>query len=148
MDQTRYAGFWVRFGAAIIDGFLISIVTSLLAYVMVGPDFIKGIGLGWSSDIAIGYLIPAILTIWFWRRYLATPGKMVMGIEVVDSDTRKVLTLPQAIGRYLSYYISALPLALGYIWAAFDPKKQAWHDKLAGTVVIYKRRSPDATEHV
>jgi len=41
--------------------------------------------------------------------------------------------------RWVSYFISALPLYIGFVWAAFDGKKQAWHDKIAGTVVILTR---------
>ncbi len=44
----------------------------------------------------------------------------------------------QAIGRYLAYYVSSIPLGLGLLWVAFDRRKQGWHDKLAGTFVIRK----------
>ena len=47
----------------------------------------------------------------------------------------------QLIGRYLGYYVSMIPLCLGLIWVAFDARKQGWHDKLAGTVVVRDRPS-------
>jgi len=40
------------------------------------------------------------------------------------------------IGRYFAYFISTIPLCLGFLWITFDRKKQGWHDKLAGTVVV------------
>ena len=61
---------------------------------------------------------------------------MSLKLAVVDAKTGSKLTLQQSIIRYIGYIISALPLFLGYLWVAFDPKKQALHDKLAGTVVI------------
>ena len=44
------------------------------------------------------------------------------------------------VGRYLAYFVSTIPLALGLIWVAFDKRKQEWHDKLAGTVVIRTKK--------
>ncbi len=92
-----------------------------------------------------GYLqiiLPLILTVWFWRRYRATPGKMALKLEVVDADSGKTASFGQCIGRFIAYIISAIPFHLGFIWAAFDKRKQGWHDKLANTVVIKKRKVP------
>ncbi len=44
------------------------------------------------------------------------------------------------MGRYLGYFASTIPLCLGFLWIAFDKRKQGWHDKLAGTVVIRAQR--------
>ncbi|PIP08224.1 MAG: hypothetical protein COX51_04865, partial [Syntrophobacteraceae bacterium CG23_combo_of_CG06-09_8_20_14_all_50_8] len=46
------------------------------------------------------------------------------------------MTYGIAFLRWIGYFISALPLYIGFLWVAFDGKKQGWHDKLAGTVVI------------
>ena len=51
-----------------------------------------------------------------------------------------VPTLRQLVIRYLGYYVSTIPLGLGLIWVAFDARKQGWHDKMAGTVVVRSRR--------
>ena len=59
-----------------------------------------------------------------------------MRLRVVDADTGQALSTPQAIGRYLGYYVSILPLMLGIFWVGIDKKKQGFHDKLAGTVVV------------
>jgi len=71
---------------------------------------------------------------------------MVFGARVVDAQTGARMTTGQSIGRYLGYYVSIFGLGLGFVWVAFDPRKQGWHDKLAGTVVIRPRRTaPNAT---
>jgi uncharacterized RDD family membrane protein YckC len=66
----------------------------------------------------------------------ATPGKMAIGARVVDATTGGAPSTRQLVIRYLGYYVSTIPLLLGLIWVAFDPRKQGWHDKLAGTVVV------------
>jgi uncharacterized RDD family membrane protein YckC len=66
---------------------------------------------------------------------------MAFGARVVDAQTGARLTTGQSIGRYLGYYVSIFSLGLGFAWVAVDPRKQGWHDKLAGTVVIRPRRT-------
>ena len=83
--------------------------------------------------------------IWFWRRFLATPEKMATHLEVVDAKTGSKMSVAQSIGRYFAYIISALPLCLGFIWVGIDNKKQGWHDKLAGTVVIRNNSTEPVT---
>ena len=91
----------------------------------------------------------AVIAFWLYKQ--ATPGKMVLSARVVDAKTGDALTLKQSIGRYLSYFVSIIPLGLGLLWVAFDPRKQGWHDKLAGTVVIRSkghRSEPAGTQKV
>jgi uncharacterized RDD family membrane protein YckC len=66
----------------------------------------------------------------------ATPGKMWLSMTIVDADTLGPLTPKQAIVRYLGYYVSMFGMFLGFVWVAFDRRKQGWHDKMARTVVI------------
>ena len=61
---------------------------------------------------------------------------MALSAKIVDAETGKEPSIAQYIGRYFAYIISAIPFCLGFIWVAFDSKKQGWHDKLAGTVVV------------
>ena len=61
---------------------------------------------------------------------------MATKLRIVDAATGNKMTTGQAIGRYFAYTIAILPLCLGLIWVGIDKKKQGWHDKLAGTVVI------------
>ncbi len=72
----------------------------------------------------------------FWRNKQATFGKMAIRAKIVDANTGGVPTTRQDIIRYFGYLVSLLPLGLGYLWIAFDSRKQGFHDKLAGTVVV------------
>ena len=57
----------------------------------------------------------------------------------MDAETGEAMSLGQSVVRYLGYFVAALPLCLGLIWVAFDPRKQGWHDKIAGTVVVRRK---------
>jgi uncharacterized RDD family membrane protein YckC len=59
-----------------------------------------------------------------------------MKLMVVKADGRAILTPGEAVVRYIGQIISAIPIGLGYFWVLWDPKHEAWHDKIAGTKVI------------
>jgi len=82
------------------------------------------------------FAVPLTATVWFWIKFQATPGKMATSLRVVDAKTGKPLSIGQAVGRYFAYIVSLLPLGLGIFWIVFDKRKQGWHDKLAGSVVV------------
>ncbi|PKM22208.1 MAG: RDD family protein [Gammaproteobacteria bacterium HGW-Gammaproteobacteria-14] len=132
-----YAGFWIRAGASIIDTILILMVTSPLLYMFYGSQFLLGESfIQGPADVVISYVLPAVASVLFWIYKSATPGKMLMGIRIVDAETGGRCSTGQLIGRYLGYYPSMLFLMFGFLWVAFDKRKQGWHDKLAGTLVI------------
>lgn len=140
MSETVYAGFWVRTFAAIIDSiFLLAVIIPVLT-VIYGTDYWFGtlVGTGFWFMI-INYFVPALVVILFWIYSSATPGKTILNLVIVDVDTGKKPSTGQCIVRYLSYYLSALPLLIGIVWVAVDNKKQGLHDKLARTVVIRAR---------
>ena len=136
-NNYKYAGFWVRTGAAIIDTVLIFIIVGPILTAIygveywVGEDLIAGI---W--DVVFNYILPAVAVIIFWVYKSATPGKLATKLLILDAKSGGKPTTTQFIGRYFSYYISAIPLLLGIIWVGLDKRKQGWHDKLAGTVVV------------
>jgi len=76
----------------------------------------------------------AVITFWLMKQ--ATPGKMAVSARIVDAATGNPASTGQLIGRYFGYFVSFIPLGLGILWVAFDKRKQGWHDKLAGTVVV------------
>jgi len=137
MNNVQYAGFWVRFGATLIDSLLFLIILAPLMYFIYGEDYFlsEDLVLG-TADVLLTYILPVVVIIWFWLRFRATPGKMATKLTVVDAKTGGSMNLRQAILRYVGYVISSLPLCLGYIWIGFDKRKQGWHDKIANTVVI------------
>lgn len=140
--QYQYAGFWVRLLASVIDTVCILAVTLPLLYAIYGNAYfaaaadVNSAGFHGSADALISYLLPAVAVIVFWIYRSATPGKMILGLKIIRTDGLEKLTPGQSIGRYLGYYVSMIPLFLGFIWVAFDARKQGWHDKLAGTLVI------------
>jgi uncharacterized RDD family membrane protein YckC len=74
--------------------------------------------------------------IFFWTLTGQTPGKLLLGLRIVRAKNDQI-TLWQAIRRYVGYYLSALALYAGYWWVLVDNRRQGWHDKLAGTIVVY-----------
>ena len=141
MDDREYAGFWIRVAAALIDTALFLIVFSIPLTLIYGVGYwTSATATGSLWDSLIQYVLPLVLTVWFWTRYLGTPGKMLLRLRVVDARTGEALSTGQAIGRYLGYYVSILPFMLGFIWVGIDKRKQGFHDKLAGTVVIRERK--------
>ena len=136
LGTYSYAGFWIRVAAALIDTVFFAIVIYIPLTLIYGGDY-------WTSEeLVMGfwdvvlYIVPIVITVWFWVKYLGTPGKMVLRLRVIDANTGRAVSTAKGIGRYFAYYVSALPLMLGFIWVAFDKKKQGFHDKLAGTYVI------------
>lgn len=144
-EGLEYAGFWIRFSAVLIDTVLLMVVTvPLLVWIYGWGYYSDGKLIAGPADFLINWVAPAIATVLFWRLWQATPGKAMLSLRVVDADTGKTLSVGQAVVRYLCYIISMLPLGLGFIWVAFDRKKQGWHDKIAQTVVVRaKNRGPE-----
>ena len=145
-DEFEYAGLWLRLLASLID-------TAVVCLFLVPLFFLFGQAVPLPyAPFAIAYelpgvwdfvatrLAPAAYVVVFWHWRSATPGKIVLGLLVVNARTGQAPGLGQAIGRYFAYFVSALPLCLGFIWIAFDSRKQGWHDKLAGTVVVRAKK--------
>jgi uncharacterized RDD family membrane protein YckC len=138
-NDFEYAGFWVRVGAALIDTVMVLVVTSPLLVAIYGWSY-YGSGSGGLfagyADFMISFVAPIVATILFWLLRQATPGKMMLALKVVDARTGGTLSVSQSIVRYIGYFVSTIPLGLGLIWVGLDPRKQGWHDKMAGSVVL------------
>jgi len=135
----NYIGFWKRFGATIVDTILLFIITCpplIWIYGWAYFDYDQTGFLAGPADFVISWIIPFIIVLFFWMQKQATPGKMVIHAKIIDAKTGAKPTVKQWILRYIGYFISLIPLGLGYIWVAFDSRKQGWHDKIAGTVVV------------
>ena len=143
--ELEYVGFWLRVWASVIDSVLVVLITVPLVLAVYGRDhFLDERMLSGPADFLISYVLPAIAIIAFWVTRGATPGKMAIGAKIVDERTGEAPRIGQSVVRYLGYFVSMIPLFLGMIWVGFDSKKQGWHDKMAGTVVVRARdRSPE-----
>lgn len=127
----NYAGFWRRAGAVMID----SVIYGVLLSMILGPAYVSSEA--WSLESLIGNGIAFALTVFLWLRYLGTPGKLLLGCQIVDADTGEPITYKQAVIRYLGYFVSILSLFVGFLWMIWDPRHQTFHDKMANTVVLY-----------
>jgi uncharacterized RDD family membrane protein YckC len=140
-----YGGFWIRFAAIFIDSLIVGIVIlvlflaiDLIAYRLAGvtgstvdpnANGVDTVSRLISYALSIGYFV------YFWGMG-QTPAMRRLGLQVVDATTGAPIGFGRALLRYVGYVISALACYLGLIWAAFDGRKQGWHDKIAHTVVI------------
>jgi len=121
----EYAGFWIRLGAGVIDLLILGAFVGVLAYFFPAPAIWLTTGIFVSIIYWLGF--------WVWRGQ--TPGKMAVGIKVIRTDSSPV-RWQCAVRRCLGYVISALTLFIGFIWVAFDGRKQGVHDKIADTYVV------------
>ena len=119
-------GFAPRLGAFALDWLVIFVVIGPLRLVL-GP-----VGAPLGVVAAIAY------TLYCWHRWGATPGKIAFSAKIVDARSGGRPSLGRLAVRYLAYLASALPFFLGFAWIAVDRRKQAWHDKIAGTRVVYQ----------
>ena len=107
-------------------------IDALLVFVVIAPLALFGIG-----GFFVEALLPAIAVLLFWRRYGATPGKMAVAAKIVDARTGEAPSNWSLVKRYAGYLVSMLPFFLGFAWIAIDRRRQGWHDKIAGTRVVY-----------
>lgn len=136
-ESRVFVGFWTRFAASVIDSIIVIMITFPILFLIYGGEyFYSGASVHGWLDFIISYLFPLLAIILFWVYKSATPGKIALLAKVVDEKTGNKPSVKQAVIRYLGYYVSLIPLGLGFIWVAMDSKKQGWHDKMAGTVVI------------
>ena len=146
----NYGGFWRRGLAILIDKtvlYFIFLILILLEFMLLPshpysryPDLPAGKWEYMTGTFMIGHAIVFIIVgaayfTYFHGSLGQTPGKMLLGLRVIRATGRS-MTYSVALLRWAGYLVSSIFLCLGFIWAAFDGRKQAWHDKLAGTLVI------------
>lgn len=154
--EPRYAGFWIRWIAWLIDSTLLTLASWILELTLLGavyglmvvlgrdegsagffdafsPLFLQVFNAGIYACLAFPYYT------WGHFKYGTTLGKRPFRIRVVNASDLRPLTLKQSIFRTLGYVVSYLPFACGYLMAALQPRKQALHDLLAGTVSVRER---------
>jgi uncharacterized RDD family membrane protein YckC len=130
VGQTT-ATFWSRAGAAIID-----IILVMLIYGITFKPFFESANVfGIHQDgggVKLLLLLVYLTIMWNWKQ--TTVGGIVFHLKICRTDGSK-LTLGVAVIRALGLLLSIVPLGLGFLWIAWDEKKQGWHDKIAGTIV-------------
>jgi uncharacterized RDD family membrane protein YckC len=136
LRSLDYAGFWQRALAFLIDWLIVVVISMPVIVVVFGAEYFSLDPLRRSWDLLIAFIVGVAILV-FWRLYGATPGKIAVALKIVDAETGKPPSTGRLVVRLLCYLLSALPLYLGFIWVAIDRRKQGWHDKIAGTVVIH-----------
>ncbi|MBW1802754.1 MAG: RDD family protein [Deltaproteobacteria bacterium] len=139
----EYAGFWIRFGAKVIDWIILALVNLLInipvGLLMAFTSSKSGPGAGaviisiLSNFFNFGFGIAYVT--FFLGKYGATLGKMACRLRVVTPEGGKVTYL-RAFGRYFGELVSGITLTIGYIIAAFDEEKRALHDRICSTRVV------------
>ncbi len=139
-----YAGFWRRLLAHGLDAVSFLSLLVLVFTVVYGTEYWIWLSKQVSFDAQYGSfdpildVVPVLLTLLGWTAIGATPGKWVLGCQILHADTGMRIGFLRAILRYAAYLVSALPLGLGFFWMLRDRRHQGWHDKIAKTVVVYE----------
>jgi uncharacterized RDD family membrane protein YckC len=138
------AGWWIRFFAYLIDGLVIGIPAAIVGFILSLPfgGMTSSGGTMNAGATSIFYLIVVVGTaayfVYFWsQRDGQTIMNKAFNIKVVRADGSP-MTVSTGIVRYIGYILNSIifGLPIGWLWAAWDPNKQGWHDKIAGTYVI------------
>lgn len=148
----HYAGFWIRVAAYIIDNLILWVVQMPIGMIF---GFIIGALTATAGDdpkkvlmitlpiqilnILISFIIPCIYSVIFIVKKGATPGKMAVGIKVINADGNEKISVGKAIGRYFAKILSGLIFCIGYLMVAFDDQKRGLHDRICKTLVVYKK---------
>jgi uncharacterized RDD family membrane protein YckC len=142
----QYAGFFTRLVAYIIDRFIVAAIVALITaginLVLNALNLKEWLTTHPAAALIVALFILALVVfvrlfynVGFWMLAGQTPGKRVMGVRVVRTDGQR-LKWGNAIRREIGYWISVI-LYLGYLWILVDNRRQGWHDKIAGTMVVY-----------
>jgi uncharacterized RDD family membrane protein YckC len=151
------AGIGVRLGGLLLDGLLYGILSAVLSipgflllrvafddcYSIDGEIFCPDDALNGGALIGsiLLFLAAVVVVMVLYVRALGTTGqtwgRKMVGVKVVSAETAAPLGIGRALGRTLfANFISSNVCLLGYLWALWDPKKQTWHDKVVGSVVV------------
>ena len=152
--QTTYAGFWIRVVARIVDAVLLGIPFAILfaIFAVAGGLFASTSNSNSQSSngtaaalfggaFVLLYLLALAVTfgywIYFWGKSGETIGMRLLHLRVIDANTGASIGYGRATIRLLMTFVNTWACYIGWIWVAFDPRKQGWHDKVANSVVVH-----------
>lgn len=156
--KVKYAGFWLRFVAYLIDDILLSIIGFVISLPFIGTIVFSGIALsemekceertffGIAGIVGVVFLLIVTITAVSWLYFAlmesskqqATLGKLALGLKVTDMNGEKI-SFGRATGRFFGKIISGMIFMIGYILAGLTEKKQALHDMMASCLVIREK---------
>jgi uncharacterized RDD family membrane protein YckC len=129
MGGVQRGDFWVRFLAWLVDGLILIIPSVILSILVPRP-----------GGTLLAALASLAYNVGFWMNTGATPGKMALGLRVVDANGN-LLTFWHAVGRHFSYILSAITLGIGYLMI-FGEQHLALHDRVSGSQVVFANTLP------
>ncbi|WP_078430124.1 RDD family protein [Alkalihalobacterium alkalinitrilicum] len=141
--KYRYAGFWMRLWAFLLDGIVIYSVNGLITYPLLrlldlSRETIWFFSIAGVLTALVGFIYFTLMTKWFSQ----TLGKQLFGLKVIqvsgESLSWKTVMFREVVGRYLHYPF--FPLKLLYLIIPFSSRKQGLHDRIADTFVIHEER--------
>jgi uncharacterized RDD family membrane protein YckC len=124
--KVRYAGFWRRFLAYLLDSIIIGAAGMILT-----SGSREEMAMSFASIVA-GWLYFSLMES---SKYQATLGKMALTMKVTDESGNKI-SFGRATGRHFAKILSAITLGIGYLMIVWTKKKQGLHDKLAHTIIV------------
>ncbi len=153
VEELRPAGFWVRSAAYVVDAmmmvFLVSIVTypwqaefseignaALAQLKSANPDMAVILRF-WKASMLVDLPVSFVYFVGFNTLRGATPGKQMLGLRILNADGSR-LTFGRAFLRHCGEWISRLTLGAGFLLVLITPQKQALHDLLAQTRVVFR----------
>lgn len=140
------AGVVRRLTALLLDGILVCIMFFgiLILSILAGAAGRESGAVMLLATFFLTVVAYTVVSLWFLSQG-TTPGKWLVGIRAVDKNNGSVPTLGRMLVReIIGKFLSGLSLGLGYFWVLWDRDAQAWHDKVAGTVVVFAPASPES----
>ena len=145
--EREYGGFWRRANAFIIDKFILfflTLIVMIIGILILNLSFLTMTPTTLMSPLFLSYYGTGfVLNIFYFTYFFGTtgqtPGKKIFGLKVIQKSGEP-MTLGLGFLRWVGYLISGMVFYLGFIWIGFDSKKQGWHDKIAGTLVVRTRQ--------
>ncbi|MBK9990431.1 MAG: RDD family protein [Verrucomicrobia bacterium] len=146
--ELPYASFWARAGAKIVDLIILNFLVLITAVLMnkmpvvpadAGFDELRRIFAEFSELTQISIGIELVFTWFFVWRFQGTPGKLLLGLKIVNADGSRVGPI-RILFRFFGEVMNRIMFCLGYLFAAADDEKRTMHDFLADTRVVYKKR--------
>lgn len=147
----RRAGFWIRAVAFIIDltiSDLVTLFSLILIFILQTGDLYQGAGQAFElfmndnfdeSSVVIANIFSVIVFFVYFTFFSSwmqrTPGKAILGLRVIREDGQ-TMSYWRSFGRTCAYFLSAIPLLLGFLAVAISPKKRAWHDFISESKVV------------
>ena len=156
----RYGGFWVRFGARVIDGFILMVPIFIFAALFI-PNLIRAgrqagnpattpnpalAVFGAVTFFIVFFVAAGCYEILMLKYRSGTLGKSACGLKVIRSDGRS-LSWGVCFGRFFMWnvvtsgipYLNSVLMLVSSIMCGVDDEKRALHDRVCDTRVIYKQ---------